>query len=120
MVWVVSRSSGEQHQVLGSFTSFDQAERYVEQQAVGRSVSWTPASESRAWCYSDGYVVYQIERHDPPEVTEQAAVRSWQLRCAECGAEWTVTPASIIAGDDWLVCPRCGEAAQPAPSPSGP
>ena len=109
MVWVASRSTGEEHQVLGVFSSLDQAEQHVEQQAIGRAVAWAAADQAaRAWRYADGLVVYEIERYDLPDRPRQAEVRAWQLRCADCGLEWTVTPERIFADDSWLACPRCG------------
>ena len=122
MVWIASRSTEHEHRVLGVFDSLDQAEQYVEQQVVGRPVTWTPGDHaSRGRHYADGPVVYAIERCDLPNRPRLAELRAWQLRCADCGAEWTVTPEAIVAGDDWLACPHCGggraRSAESSPAP---
>ena len=99
MGWIASRSAGDQHQVLGVFPSLAQAEQYIEQHAIGHPVAWAaPSGDAPAWRCSTGSTSYAIER---------AELRAWQLQCAGCGAAWTVTAAEILAGDDWLRCPRC-------------
>lgn len=32
---------------------------------------------------------------------------SFDLTCADCGATWTVTPADMMVGDEWVTCPSC-------------
>lgn len=36
------------------------------------------------------------------------AMRTWELRCTECGERWEVTTAMILSGDEWMRCPNCG------------
>ena len=102
MVWIASCSTGSLHRVLGVFPSLERAQQYVEQHAIGHPVAWAaPAGDAHAWRCSTGSAVYVLRelKHDEP--------RAWRLQCAGCGAAWTVTAADILAGDDWLACPRC-------------
>lgn len=111
-MWVTSRSARDRHDVLGVFFFLDQARHYVEQQLIGHAVAWTPpAPDWRAWHCRHGPVTYRIEHHAIHDRREGlrllAATRSWQLRCAHCGAAWIATAAEVLAGDDWLTCPQC-------------
>ena len=94
-MWVVSRSTRNDHTVLGVFFFLDQARHDVEQQRIGHH----------------GQVAYQIEHHAVRDrragLRLLVATRPWQLRCGHCGAAWIATAADVLAGDDWLACPRC-------------
>jgi len=99
MGWIASCSTGSQHRMLGVFPSRAQAAQHVEQHAIGHPVAWaSPVGASRAWHCTVGSTVYEIAPAESP---------SWRLQCAGCGAAWTITAADILAGDDWLACPRC-------------
>lgn len=37
-----------------------------------------------------------------------SGMRTWELRCTECGESWEVTTAMILSGDGWMRCPTCG------------
>lgn len=42
----------------------------------------------------------------------------WDMTCAECQTTWHVTGEAILAGDDWLLCPRCRRGADGPPKPA--
>ena len=111
-MWVASRSTRNDHTVLGVFFFLDQARHDVEQQRIGHPVVWTPPSPGwRTWRCQHGQVAYQIEHHAVRDRREGlrllVATRPWQVRCGHCGAAWIATAADVLAGDDWLTCPQC-------------
>ena len=106
MTWTLSRSDGDEPQILGVFASLDQACAYLDHQVAEEAAGWGPDRST-----ATELVAYAVAQESPEQRQDRlrrvVADRAWLLRCGQCGAEWTADAEAIRASDAWLSCPVC-------------
>jgi len=106
MTWTLSRSDGDEPQILGMFASLDQACAYLDHQVAEEAAGWGPDRSA-----ATERVAYAVAQASPEQRQDRlrrvVAERAWLLRCGQCGAEWTADAEAILASDAWLSCPGC-------------